>query len=169
MSPLSRNFKVNLCVSQQYFLKFIDNNTADSCDQCLRPQRVFRKDESMRGFVNYIMEGRRIYKFLCVMAHNGQGYDFQMVLKYILENTKIRPELMAHEPWTLSASQSIWSRFWKEERILPAPLQYATNTEYIGLMPDRKYFCPETMCWVLYCNYDKCWSCLLAVAVILYY
>lgn len=25
------------------------------------------------------------------MAHNGQGYDFQMFLKYILENTKSDP------------------------------------------------------------------------------
>lgn len=163
--PSKKVHKVNLCVSKQYCYKCV-NNITDTCDQCSRPQRVFREEEAVRGLINYVMEERQKYKSLCVMAHNGQGYDFQFVLKYIIENTKFTPDLITrgtkiilmqvdnvrfidsinYFPMALSALPKAFDLGpEKKKGYFPHLFNTLANKDYIGPMPDREYFCPDTM------------------------
>lgn len=83
--------KVNLCVSKHYCLKCINNE--DYCDICNERTHIFRSDPIVK-FMAYIMEVRKQLKSVCVIAHNGRGFDFQFLVKYILENTKLTPNLI---------------------------------------------------------------------------
>lgn len=44
--------------------------------------------------MDYVMGLRKKHKELCAIAHNGQGFDFQFILKHILEETKFTPNLI---------------------------------------------------------------------------
>nr|AAO61964.1 putative DNA polymerase [Aster yellows phytoplasma] len=44
--------------------------------------------------MDYVMETRKQFKNVCVIAHNGQGFDFQFILRYILEETKFTPNIV---------------------------------------------------------------------------
>ena len=80
----------NLCVSQQFCWQCIGDGEA-SCQNCTPRTQVFSGDQVIDHFMVYVMEVSQKFKKVCVMAHNGQGYDFQFLRKYVLEQTKFTP------------------------------------------------------------------------------
>ncbi|XP_054257051.1 uncharacterized protein LOC128982036 [Macrosteles quadrilineatus] len=88
--PESKLHQVNLCVSQQFCYQCIE---AKFCMACKNRTRVF-SSEPVTQFMDYVMQVRRNFKDVCVIAHNGQGFDFQFLLKYVLEDTKFTPKLV---------------------------------------------------------------------------
>jgi hypothetical protein len=54
----------------------------------------FLKKPPVEWMMNYIMRQRKLFEQVVVIAHNGQAYDHQFVLNYILTKTHIKPELI---------------------------------------------------------------------------
>jgi hypothetical protein len=170
----TRVHKVNLCVSQQYCYKCIDNNNKD-CEDCQYRTKVFKEDPVLQ-FMNYVLDCRRKYKSVCALAHNGQGFDFQFILKYIMENTKFTPELImrgskiilleldnvrfvdsfSYFPMSLAALPKAFDLPpEKNKGYFPHLFNTQANQNYVGPLPDKEYYCPDSMFDKNYENFQK--------------
>lgn len=155
--------RVNLCISQQYCWKCI--NSSDSCQNCKDRTRVFREDP-VKGFMAYIMEVRKTYKKLCVIAHNGKSFDFQFLLKYVIEETKFTPELITrgtkvilmvidnvkfidslnYMPMALAKLPKAFDLPpEKKKGYFPHLFNTVANQNYVGPIPEKHYYCPDSM------------------------
>lgn len=160
--PESKVHVVNLCVSKQYCWKCIEGET---CDTCVDRMKVFREDPVGR-FVDYVMESRKKFKQVCVIAHNGQGFDFQFILKYIIEHTKFTPELIMrgtkvilmeidqirfidslnYFPMPLSSLPKAFDLPpEKKKGYFPHLFNTLANHNYVGPIPAKEFYCPDTM------------------------
>lgn len=155
--------KVNLCVSKQYCWKCINNE--DYCDVCNERTHIFRSDPIVK-FMAYIMEVRKQFRSVCVIAHNGRGFDFQFIMKYILENTKFTPNLitrgtkvllmqidnvrfidsLSYFPMSLSVlPKALDLPPEKKKGYFPHLFNTLANQNYVGPMPPSHYYCPDSM------------------------
>lgn len=103
---------------------------------------------------------------MCVIAHNGQGFDFQFILKHIMENTKFVPELIQrgtkitmmefdnvrfidslnYFPMPLSALPKAFDLPPERKKgYFPHLFNTIANENYKGPMPGKEYYCPDTM------------------------
>lgn len=167
--------KVNLCVSQQFCAKCIHE---PMCDECEERTLIFR-ESPVEGFVDYVMETRKQYKSVCVIAHNGQGYDFQFILKHIMENTKHTPELimrgtkiillqmenvkfidsLSYFPMALAALPKAFDLPpEKKKGFFPHLFNTLKNQNYKGPMPPKEYYCPDTMFEKTHSEFDNWYS-----------
>lgn len=154
--------KVNLCVSKQYCWKCI---AGEPCDKCKHPMRVF-KSNPVKQFMDYVMDVRKPFEKACVIAHNGQGFDFQFLLKYILEETKFTPSLimrgtkiilmeidnvrfidsLSYFPMALSALPKAFDLPPERKKgYFPHLFNTIANQKYVGLLPAKEFYCPESM------------------------
>lgn len=154
--------RVNLCVSKQYCYLCIEDK---QCDTCINRTRVFKGDV-INDFVKYILDVRKKFKSVCVIAHNGQGYDFIFILKYILENTKFTPDLIMrgtkvilmkldnvrfidslnYLPMSLSALPKALDLPPEQKKgYFPHLFNTLSNQNYKGPMPPRTSYCPDSM------------------------
>ncbi|XP_054276408.1 uncharacterized protein LOC128995419 [Macrosteles quadrilineatus] len=154
--------KVNLCVSQQFCYQCIE---AKFCIACKNRTRVF-KSEPVTQFMDYVMQVRKNFKDVCVIAHNGQGFDFQFLLKYVLEDTKFTPKLvmrgtkvilmeidnvrfvdsLSYFPMSLAALPKAFDLPpEKKKGYFPHLFNTLENQNYVGPMPAKKFYCPESM------------------------
>ncbi|XP_054266921.1 uncharacterized protein LOC128989088 [Macrosteles quadrilineatus] len=154
--------KVNLCVSQQFCYQCIE---AKFCMACKNRTRVF-KSEPVTQFMDYVMQVRKNFKDVCVIAHNGQGFDFQFLLKYVLEDTKFTPKLvmrgtkvilmeidnvrfvdsLSYFPMSLAALPKAFDLPpEKKKGYFPHLFNTLENQNYVGPMPAKKFYCPESM------------------------
>lgn len=167
--------KVNLCVSQQFCSKCIHEQM---CDECEERTLIFR-EAPVQGFVDYVMEVRKKYRSVCVIAHNGQGYDFQFILKHIMEKTKFTPELimrgtkiillemdnvkfidsLSYFPMALAALPKAFDLPpEKKKGFFPHLFNTLENQNYKGPMPPKEYYCPDTMFEKTYSEFDIWYS-----------
>ena len=165
--PEKKQHIVNLCVCEQYCWKCIASNAGDvtPCVDCVVRQRVFRNDPVKR-FMDYVMEVKKRYQTVCVVAHNGQGFDFQFLLKYMYSDTKFSPKLITrgtkiilmefdnvrfvdsinYFPMALAdLPKSFDLGPEKKKGYFPHLFNTLENQNYIGPMPDKIYYCPDSM------------------------
>lgn len=156
---------VNLCVSQQYCWKCITNDGTTVCENCPIRQRVF-KANPVAKFMDYVMEVRKKFGQVCVIAHNGQGFDFQFLLKYLYNETKFSPTLISrgtkiilmefdnvkfvdslnYFPMALADLPKAFDLGpEKKKGFFPHLFNTLNNQNYVGPMPDKKYYCPDSM------------------------
>ncbi|XP_054272648.1 uncharacterized protein LOC128992928 [Macrosteles quadrilineatus] len=154
--------KVNLCVSQQFCHECVDGKC---CTTCENRTRVF-KSNPVYQFMNYVMQVRKTFKDVCVIAHNGQGFDFQFLLKYVLEDTKFTPKLvmrgtkvilmeidnvrfidsLSYFPMPLAALPKAFDLPpEKKKGYFPHLFNTLENQNYVGPMPAKEFYCPESM------------------------
>ncbi|XP_054287996.1 uncharacterized protein LOC129003726 [Macrosteles quadrilineatus] len=174
-NPESKVHKVNLCVSQQFCYQCIEGKF---CIACKNRTRVFDSDP-INQFMNYVMYVRKQFKNVCVIAHNGQGFDFQFLLKYLLEETKFTPELvmrgtkiilmkidnvrfvdsLSYFPMALSALPKAFDLPpEKKKGYFPHLFNTLANQNYVGPMPAKEYYCPESMFEKSHNDFDKWYS-----------
>ncbi|XP_054283566.1 uncharacterized protein LOC129000629 [Macrosteles quadrilineatus] len=160
--PESKLHQVNLCVSQQFCYQCIE---AKFCMACKNRTRVF-KSEPVTQFMDYVMQVRKNFKDVCVIAHNGQGFDFQFLLKYVLEDTKFTPKLvmrgtkvilmeidnvrfvdsLSYFPMPLAALPKAFDLPpEKKKGYFPHLFNTLENQNYVGPMPAKEFYCPESM------------------------
>ncbi|XP_046666652.1 uncharacterized protein LOC124358395 [Homalodisca vitripennis] len=137
----------------------------ESCDSCVQRRKIFEQDP-ISNFMHYVMEVRKPYKDVCVIAHNGQGFDFQFVLKYVLEQTKFTPEVITrgtkvilmeldnvrfidslnYFPMALSALPKAFDLGpEKKKGYFPHLFNTLANQNYTGPIPAKEYYCPDSM------------------------
>lgn len=154
--------KVNLCVSQQFCWECIDGK---SCGNCMHRMRVF-KENPVKQLVDYILEVRKKFKKVVVIAHNGGGYDYIFILKYILDSTKFIPHiiqrgskliLMAFDNvkfvdslnyLTMSLAnlpKALGLPPEKKKGYFPHLFNTIKNQNYKGPIPAKEYYCPDSM------------------------
>ncbi|XP_054259245.1 uncharacterized protein LOC128983988 [Macrosteles quadrilineatus] len=125
------------------------------------------------------MSVRKQFKNVCVIAHNGQGFDFQFILRYILEETKFTPNIiprgtkiilmevanvrfidsLSYFPMSLSALPKAFDLPpEKKKGYFPHLFNTVANQNYVGPMPDKKYYCPESMFEKSHNDFDKWYS-----------
>lgn len=154
--------KVNLCVMKQYCAKCIDS---DACDDCPTRMRIF-KDDPIEQFMDYVMTVRKTFKDVCIVAHNSAGFDNQFVYKYLLEKTKFTPKIiqrgtklilmkidnvrfvdsLCYFPMALAALPKAFDLPpEKKKGYFPHLFNTIENQNYIGPMPAKEYYCPDSM------------------------
>jgi len=138
----------NFCVAQYH--KNPENFTFDTCDE----------------FCNWIFqEKHNHYTFI---AHNGRGYDFQLIMEWIYKNTSYKPFTIyaGSKIMTFSVSGEYKIRFLDSLNFLTMRLEdfpgtfglnelkkgfypywfnSTENWNYLGKMPDKKYYKPNKM------------------------
>ncbi|KAB0800757.1 hypothetical protein PPYR_06496 [Photinus pyralis] len=67
------------------------------CTNCAVRQQILKFSDVIERLVYYILEIRKRFKHVIVLAHNGQAYDHQFILNYILTKTELKPELIMHK------------------------------------------------------------------------
>ncbi|XP_054272493.1 uncharacterized protein LOC128992778 [Macrosteles quadrilineatus] len=160
--PDSKLHQVNLCVSQQFCYQCIE---AKFCMACKNRTRVFNS-EPVTQFMDYVMQVRKNFKDVCVIAHNGQGFDFQFLLKYVLEDTKFTPKLvmrgtkvilmeidnvrfvdsLSYFPMPLASLPKAFDLPpEKKKGYFPHLFNTLENQNYVGPMPAKEFYCPESM------------------------
>lgn len=155
----------NLCVVQQRCDRCIDEEGIRFCEICGSRQKVFHVN-IIESFIGYIFSLRRRFKSIVVIAHNGQAFDHQFVLKHLIEKTNLKVDvIMRGTKLVMIKLDNI--KFIDSLNYFPMPLSqlpkafelgaelkkghfpYLFNTvanrNYKGLLPDVKYYSPDTM------------------------
>lgn len=112
------------------------------------------------------MDIRKQFKRVYVGAHNGQRFDLQFILRYVLEETKFTPpnipggtkfmlveidnvnfvDLLNYLPIAMSAlPKALDLTPEKNKGYFPHFFNTLANQNYIGQMLPKSYYCPETM------------------------
>jgi hypothetical protein len=170
--PDSKLHIVNLCISQQYCWKCIEGK---ECNTCADRTKTF-SEEPVHSFVDYVMEVRKKFKTVCVIAHNGQGFDFQFILKHIIEKTRFTPELIMrgmkvilmevdnvrfidslnYFPMALSALPKAFDLPPERRKgYFPHLFNTLENQNYVGPIPAKEFYCPDTMFEKTYKDFEN--------------
>ncbi|KAB0804165.1 hypothetical protein PPYR_01135 [Photinus pyralis] len=95
----------NLCVFNQRCEVCIDYPIEKVvCRKCGVRQQVLNMSSIIETFFQHILEIRKKFKHVIVLAHNGQAYDHQFILNYILTKTQFKPELIMRGSKIISLS-----------------------------------------------------------------
>lgn len=160
----------NLCVFQQKCDICIDNMSLQFCQTCKYTLNVIREKEKEENvisrFLKHIFSVRNSFKKVVVLAHNGQSYDHQFILNYILKETHLTPNLimrgskiiimeignvrfidslnyfpmaLSKLPKTFQLSSGLKKGFF------PHLFNIKENSNYIGKLPKIEYYSPDTM------------------------
>ncbi|KAJ8966230.1 hypothetical protein NQ317_013404 [Molorchus minor] len=92
----------NLCVFKQCCDACIETNIK-ICNKCGVTQQVLRVNP-VNNFTEYVFNQRQLFKQVVVMAHNGQAFDLQFCLNYILTKTYLKPDLITRGRGSLAAT-----------------------------------------------------------------
>ncbi|XP_031338670.1 uncharacterized protein LOC116167447, partial [Photinus pyralis] len=166
-SELKTLHEPNLCVFNQRcemclndpLEKIIFNN-------CAVRRQILKFSDVIERFVHYILEIKKRFKRVIVLAHNGQAYDHQFILNYILTKTKFKPEMIMRGSKIISmyidnvtfldslnyfpmALAKLPKAFGLKDNFRKGYFPYHFNTlenqNYIGPYPDMGYYGPNTM------------------------
>ncbi|KAJ8954632.1 hypothetical protein NQ317_002427, partial [Molorchus minor] len=83
----------NLCVYKQCCDVCL-NTDKKFCEKCGLRLQVVKFNDVISSFIHHLLTIRKKFKHVVVIAHNGQAFDHQFVLNYILTNTDLTPELI---------------------------------------------------------------------------
>lgn len=161
-STTSTLHEVNLCVFQYKCSKCLDKET---CDICHGGMKVLRK-EPIKLFMEFVLGIRKAFRQVIILAHNGASFDHIFILKYILDNIDLKPQLiMKGHKIVLLEFQNV--RFLDSLNYFPMALSELTkafdlgsglnkgfypflfntlsNECYRGPLPDMKFYDPDNM------------------------
>jgi G:T-mismatch repair DNA endonuclease (very short patch repair protein) len=155
----------NLCVFKQ------------CCDECMESKGIICKKCGVRlqtvkglnpvaSFTRHLLEMRKKFKKVVVIAHNGQAFDHQFILNYIMTETDLTPELIMRG--TKIIMMEVGNiKFIDSLNYFPMPLKSLpkafglgddfkkgyfphlfntkANENYVGPLPAIEYYSPDTM------------------------
>lgn len=83
----------NLCVLQQRCQNCIDEERLYFCQKCGFRQKIIEKD-IIPAFIRYLLELKKKFGTIVVIAHNGRGYDHQFVLRHLIEKCDLKVDVI---------------------------------------------------------------------------
>ncbi|KAK5641406.1 hypothetical protein RI129_009954 [Pyrocoelia pectoralis] len=116
--------------------------------------------------MEYVLTSRKKFKKVIVVAHNGQAFDHQFVLNYVLNETHVKPELIMRGskilmmaignvkfidslnffPMALSAlPKALGLGEELKKGYFPHLFHIEENASYVGPLPAVKYYSPDSM------------------------
>lgn len=157
--------ETNLCVFEQRCCKCLENDI-NFCEYCGVRIHIIKKNNCIQNFFEYVLNIRKAYKQVIIIAHNGSGFDHQFVLNYAITKTQIVPELimrgskiimmklfnvkfldsMNYFPMALSMLPKAFdlpAEF--KKGYFPHLFNTKENENYVGALPDVKFYSPDTM------------------------
>ncbi|KAG5864129.1 hypothetical protein JTB14_017786 [Gonioctena quinquepunctata] len=84
----------NLCVYSQRCHNCILEKSSYVCQSCGFRQKVINGIDVISKFMDHVLQIRKKFKIVTVLAHNGGGFDHQFILNYILTKTDLTPDLI---------------------------------------------------------------------------
>ncbi|KAK5638665.1 hypothetical protein RI129_012960 [Pyrocoelia pectoralis] len=157
----------NVCVFNQRCDVCIDEPLEKIvCIKCGVRQQILKFTDVIETFVYYILDIRKKFKNVVVLAHNGQAYDHQFILNYILTKTHFKPELIMRGskiismtvnniklldslnffPMSLAKLPKAFGLAGNFKKgFFPYHFNTAENQNYVGKYPDIKYYNPDAM------------------------
>ncbi|KAJ8914412.1 hypothetical protein NQ315_017506 [Exocentrus adspersus] len=136
------------------------------CKKCGVRLQVLRCNDPISRFMEFILGQRKIFKQVVVIAHNGQAFDHQFILNYILTSTDLKPELIMrgtkiimmslgnvkfldslnYFPLSLSKlPQAFGLGAGFKKGYFPYLFNTTANTNYVGPLPPVEYYDPDNM------------------------
>lgn len=166
--PNAKIHEPNLCVLQQCCDACIDSeiNDRSQCGKCAVRQRILEGSRVIQRFMDLVIDIKKKFKKVCCISHNGQAFDMQFILKFILEKTSFTPKIIMRGtkiilleidnirfidsinylpmglvklPKAFDLSASVKKGFF------PHLFNTKDNRFYVGAMPDREYYCVDGM------------------------
>lgn len=157
----------NLCVFRQVCSTCItESKFLYCCKHCGICLQNLTGNEIIERFMNYILNIRKKFKKVVVIAHSGANYDHQFLLNYILTKTSHTPNLIMrgtkiismetanvkfidslnYFPMALSKlpkAFGLGDHF--KKGYFPHLFNTLENQNYVGPTPDMKFYSPDTM------------------------
>ncbi|XP_063994390.1 uncharacterized protein LOC135171709 [Diachasmimorpha longicaudata] len=165
----------NLCVAQTVCDRCADmtdddivnanDNHGNPCGVCKHRENVFDGEDPVRGFVDYITSMGKTYKKVVCIAHNAKGYDSQFVLRDVMKriNSQIKAiingtniilmdfgdnkfiDSLNYFHMALASLPKAFGLGNIAKGYFPHFFNTKENQNYVGPIPDRKYYGADTM------------------------
>ncbi|KAJ8914447.1 hypothetical protein NQ315_011388 [Exocentrus adspersus] len=157
----------NLCVFKQCCDTCFDSSNSITCKKCGVRLQVLKCADPITPFVHHILTIRKKFKKVMVIAHNGQAFDHNFILNYLLIESAITPELIMRG--TKIISMTVGNvKFLDSLNYFPMPLaklptvfgldsnnfkkgyfphlfNTISNADYVGPLPAIEYYSPDSM------------------------
>ncbi|XP_055390586.1 uncharacterized protein LOC129619368 [Condylostylus longicornis] len=162
--PFIKQHETTLCVFEQKCDQCIDIVSLYLCANCKIRRKIIEKGNIIETFLNYILEIRKKFKNIIVIAHNGQAFDHQFILNFILEKTSLQTKLIMtstkvimmgnikfidslnYFPMALSKLPKAFDlQFNMKKGYFLHLFNTAKNENYIGQLPSVEYYNPNDM------------------------
>lgn len=165
------------------FESMFDENLKHDVNLCI-VKRLYTDEKhifyNIEDFVKFAVSGTRS----TFIAHNGKAYDNWMVHKYIIKHTAHRPnklilagnkimymkvksirfiDSLNHIAQGLATFPKTFGLTEMKKGYFPYMFNIAENQNYIGKIPDRKYFNPENMSSDKFYDFNKWYETQLDV------
>lgn len=156
----------NLCVVQQVCTACKDDdNILQNCASCGVRQHIF-KNNPIREFLAYVFLPRKSFTYITCVAHNGQAFDSQFILKFMVESLKLTPSIILRGSkilcleckgvrfvdslnYTMCALANLPAMFGlppsNKKGYFPHLFNTRANQAYVGALPAARYYSPDTM------------------------
>lgn len=165
--PEAKLHEPNLCVFIQCCDKCMDQelDIVNKCDKCGERKQI-EKDNTVQSFLDHVLNIRNKFNNVICISHNGQAFDTQFILKYIMEKTHIKSNLIMRGtkilkmdfynvrfidslnffPMALSAlPQAFGLPSSSKKGYFPHLFNTKENENYVGPLPDQSYYCIDAM------------------------
>lgn len=159
--------KPNLCVFTQRCDHCINTfSETIICERCGVRQHQLNGGNVIELFTQHLLNQRKIFKKVVVIAHNGRAFDHQFILHFILTQTNIKPELIMrgtkiilmqiknikfidslnYFPMSLGALPKAFDLppVYKKG-YFPHLFNTKANENYVGPLPPINFYTPNTM------------------------
>lgn len=155
----------NLCVFKQCCDVCL-NTEEKICGKCGPRLQVVKGTDSVSSFVHLLLELRKKFKQVVVLAHNGQAFDHQFCLNYILTKTDLKAELIMrgtkiismvvgnvkfldslnYFPMALSKLPKAFGLGYTFKKgYFPYLFNTVANASYVGPLPAAEFYDPNNM------------------------
>ncbi|XP_023017938.1 uncharacterized protein [Leptinotarsa decemlineata] len=157
--------ETNLCVFKQACYICLGKNE-EICETCGLRLQVLRTSDAISSFVKHILILRKKFDNVIVLAHNGQSFDHQFVLNYVLTKTVLKPKLIMRGTKIISMEienvkfldslnyfpmslaklpQAFGLGDIFKKGYFPHLFNTKANETYCGPLPHIKYYSPDKM------------------------
>lgn len=168
--PSKKEHEVNLCVVQQACDKCRDNSNINiACQFCGEREHIFWGSNIVHDFMQYLGSLDDKFTRIIVVAHNAQRYDAHFILRYMYTNSNIwklnehslimnGSKIMRIRVGRYSFIDSLnffnvglaklpkmFSLENNSKGYYPHGFNTPENLEYVGALPDLKYFWPDNL------------------------